>query len=121
MRNVLTITVFAVAAIIVTHEATLGSGNGKATQHVVTLKGMQFDPADLKVKVGDSVKFVNAGGTHTATSIDITTADPKLTFNTGLLLKGQEAVVNFNEAGKFDYRCEIHKNMKGSITVEAAK
>jgi plastocyanin len=77
-----------------------------------------FDPAKLEIKPGDSVRWKNVGGTHTATSDDIKTGNPKKTFNTGSMNKGDEAVIVFNNEGTFDYHCEYHGPMKGMITVQ---
>jgi plastocyanin len=77
-----------------------------------------FTPNNLPdVKVGDSVEFTNAGGTHTATSDDYKTSSPKTTFNTGTMKKGQVTVIFFNSAGTFKYHCEFHGPMTGTIVV----
>jgi plastocyanin len=78
----------------------------------------RFDPAEVSIKVGDQVKWVNEGGSHTATSDDIKTGDPKTTFNTGTVKKGQDASITFNTAGTNNYHCEFHKGMVGKITVQ---
>jgi plastocyanin len=92
------------------------------TEHKVTMTNKggtnKFDPAEITIKVGDWVKWVNEGGSHTATSDDFKTGNPKKTFNTGRVDKGQEASVPFNAAGTYTYHCEFHPGMKGKITVE---
>ena len=77
----------------------------------IAIDAMKFAPADLAVKVGDSVTFTNLGSiTHTAT------ADGG-GFDTGKLTKGQSATVTFSAAGDFAYHCAIHPSMKAVIRV----
>lgn len=101
----------------------VAADGAKSTEHKVDMvAGNKFVPDNLTIKVGDSVRFVNSSVNHTATSIDVKTADPRKTFNTGVVKPGQEAVLFFNVPGTFEYRCEIHPgSMKGTIKVEASK
>lgn len=98
--------------------------------------GYKFVPADLVIKAGDAVKWVNvSGGPHNVAFVGIAdpTAKAQLDANmTGakmgelsgpLLLQANEAyTVSFASiaAGKYDYNCTPHiaMNMKGSITVQ---
>jgi len=98
-------------------------GNKKARDivvHVVKMTaGNKFDPDSLDVKVGDQVKFVNPDGpSHTATSDDIKTGDPKKTFNTGVVKKGQDASITLNNEMTYKYHCEFHTGMTGTINVK---
>ncbi|MEO8241191.1 MAG: cupredoxin family copper-binding protein [bacterium] len=82
-----------------------------ATNHAVTIQGMKFNPADLAIKVGDSVTFTNMDAApHTAS------ADGGA-FDSGQLSKGQAATVTFNGKGEFAYHCNIHRGMKAIIHV----
>ena len=82
-----------------------------AATQAVNIAAMKFDPADLAVKLGDSVTFTNLGGApHTAT------ADGG-GFDTGKLTRGQSATVTFSAAGDFAYHCAIHPSMKAVIRV----
>ena len=95
---------FAAAGVVVALPA-------RAADTAVTIKGMKFTPADLAVKVGDSVTFTNMDGAqHTAT------ADGK-SFDTGKLTKGNGGTITFATAGDFPYHCAIHLGMKGVIRV----
>ena len=83
----------------------------RAADTAVTIKGMKFTPADLAVKLGDTVTFTNMdGAAHTAT------ADGK-SFDTGKLTKGNGGMITFTTAGDFPYHCAIHTGMKGVIHV----
>ena len=35
-----------------------------ADEATITASGIQFDPPDLTIRAGDTVRFVNSGGTH---------------------------------------------------------
>jgi plastocyanin len=90
----------------------------KGKQHTVRMEDNKFKPATLKIKVGDSVVWVNKGKkTHTATSDD----DGK-TFDTKDVAPGKKSKpVTFAKAGKFKYVCTFHEKMKGTVIVQGAK
>ncbi|CAN5268712.1 hypothetical protein BH10PLA2_BH10PLA2_11720 [soil metagenome] len=92
----------------------------EATNHVVKMTANNtFDPKSLDIKVGDTVTFENPDGpSHTATSDDIKTGDPKRTFNTGTVKKGQKACITFNFELTYSYHCEFHSGMDGKINVK---
>jgi plastocyanin len=99
----------AFAALPVT--ATLARADGHTTAHTVVIKGMKFTPADIAIKAGDSITWINEDGpSHTATDLNGA-------FDTGLLRKGQSATLTFGGAGTFSYRCTPHANMRGTITI----
>ncbi|MBL9171244.1 MAG: hypothetical protein JNN07_26160 [Verrucomicrobiales bacterium] len=84
-----------------------------AASHTVEFNNFAFTPADLKVKVGDTVTFTNRGGFHTVTG---TGTDP-------LCGDGQIPIScqrTFTTPGTFPYRCIFHtgQGMTGKITVE---
>ena len=88
-----------------------------AAVKVVEIRNMQFVPATLTIKAGDSVKWVNRDrAPHTATR---DSGDPR--FDTGNLSKDQESkAVTFSaESGAegFDYVCTIHDGMRGKVIV----
>lgn len=84
----------------------------KAATHTVRIKSMQFSPARLTIKAGDSVVFENADGpAHTATA-------DNGSFDTGNLSSGKSASVTFSEAGEIKYFCRWHRSMRGKITVQ---
>jgi plastocyanin len=100
-------------------EPRLGSADDASTVNPIMMKDNAFEPTDITINVGDQVKWTNVGNnTHTATSDDIKTGEPKETFNTGRVKKVQSASLNFNKAGQFKYHCEFHDGMTGTITVK---
>jgi plastocyanin len=83
----------------------------RAADTAVEIKGMKFNPAEVSVKVGDTVTFTNSDGApHTGT------ADDK-SFDTGRLSRGNSATVTLTAAGDFPYHCAVHPGMKGVIHV----
>ncbi len=82
----------------------------------VTMKDNAFEPKELKIKVGDSVIWVNKGkDTHDVIP------DKKDDFEkTGDVKPGKMSKpITFKKAGKFPYVCGYHEDeMKGVIIVE---
>lgn len=84
----------------------------------VTMNEFAFTPKELKVKVGTTVTWTNAGTTaHSATAID-------KSFNTKNLQPGETKSVPFSTPGTFVYHCVFHGNpddksgMVGTVVVE---
>ncbi|HET9017601.1 MAG TPA: ScyD/ScyE family protein [Thermomicrobiaceae bacterium] len=70
-----------------------------------------FDPAQVTIRTGQSVTFVNLGTVaHTAT-------DSQGRFDTGLLQPGQSVTIRFDAPGRYDYSCQPHPWMKGVLIV----
>lgn len=70
-----------------------------------------FSPNPVKVKVGETVTWVNDDqGSHTVTAKDGT-------FGSNILRKGQSFSYTFDKAGEYQYFCEPHPNMVGTIMV----
>jgi plastocyanin len=89
-----------------------GTGGGQApAPNGVNIENFEFNPNILTVPVGTKVTWKNLdGATHTATS-------RSGVFNTGNLSRNQEGAHIFDKAGSFDYFCQIHPNMTGTIVV----
>lgn len=77
----------------------------------VAIDNMKFMPADITIKAGESIEFVNKD------SVDHT-----ITLENGdveeYLQNGMSAKVNFNDKGEFGYFCRLHPEMRGIIIVE---
>src|SRR5262249_42326730 len=86
-----------------------------AKTHEVAMKpGEKFDPATLKITVGDAVVWVNKDTVkHDAVP------DKKGDFEpTGDVKPGEKSKpVTFKQAGKFKYSCGYHEDMTGVIEV----
>lgn len=83
----------------------------KATMHSVEMIQMKFYPAELKVKKGDKVVFVN----HDLVTHDVTEESQKL-WSSSPMIADQTWVLTVSET--VSYYCSIHPVMKGKIIVE---
>jgi plastocyanin len=78
--------------------------------HTVTIDGARFSPADLEVKAGDTVVWVNKDIlAHTATS-------PNGGFDSKVIEPDKSWKFVARKKGSFDYTCSFHP-MNGRITV----
>ena len=85
-----------------------------AADHTVSQKGKKFMPAELSIKVGDTVTFVNDDDTqHNVFSSSATQK-----FNSGAQKPGDKLSQKFEKAGTVDVRCAIHPTMALKITVK---
>lgn len=93
-----------------TQPAAGGASGGLGT---VTAQNVAFNPAELTVKVGDTITFTNADDfEHTFTANDGE-------FDSGRVDGGGSFEYTPDAAGAIAFHCNIHTNMKGTITVEA--
>ncbi|WP_372637504.1 plastocyanin/azurin family copper-binding protein [Cohnella sp.] len=96
-----------------------GTTTGKSTpapvadKVTIEMKGYQFSQAELTVKAGTTIEFINMDDDkHNAVAVDGS-------FETELLNKGQSATIKLDKPGVYDYYCAPHKShMKGRIIVE---
>ena len=85
----------------------------KHSTRTVVIKNFSFKPAHITIKRGTRVRWINKDSTaHTAT------ANNGRSFDSGRLRPGQRYTHTFKSAGKKPYHCEIHTDMKGTITVK---
>jgi len=79
----------------------------------VEIKGFDFDPADLTVKAGSKVTWTNEdSATHTVTS-----KEGPAEFDSKSKKKGDSFSFTFEEPGTYEYICNIHSQMKATVTV----
>jgi plastocyanin len=99
-------------------------------------KGYRFEPADVTIKSGDALKFVNVtGGPHNiAFDAETMPADAKAQLDANmdnkmadlsspmLMNPNEEYTISFGgvKPGKYTFHCTPHlaMNMKGSVTVQ---
>ncbi|MHB9054344.1 MAG: cupredoxin domain-containing protein [Thermoleophilia bacterium] len=87
----------------------------------VTIQNLQYNPADLTIKKGDTVRWTNKDQTaHTSTSDDFQAGrdNPPTAWDSQPLNPGQTFDRQFDTAGTFPYHCSVHNYLKGTITVE---
>jgi plastocyanin len=87
-------------------------GAKKRPTKTVLIQGFKFKPANITIKRGTRVRWINKDSTkHTATANNGA-------FNSGLLRKGQTFSRTFRTVGKKGYHCNPHPFMRGSVTVK---
>ena len=85
----------------------------------VQVSNNEFTPAVAKIKVGQTVRWTWAGGTHNVVSgPDCDTEDGN--FKSGAPQGGGTFDKKFEKAGSFPYYCQPHcaMGMKGEVIVE---
>jgi amicyanin len=79
----------------------------------VIIKNFAFGPAEMKIKAGDTVVWVNQDAApHKLES------DSGSEINSETLSNAQAYSHTFQTAGTYDYHCSIHPSMKAKIIVE---
>lgn len=77
----------------------------------VAIEDFTFNPADITASVGQTITFSNSDSApHTATLDDDTCTTPNISQG------GSDGLV-FNAAGTYPFHCNVHPNMKGTITI----
>jgi plastocyanin len=90
---------------------TVGGGLAAGESHRIVIKAATYDPAQVRVHVGDQIEWDNQDiVAHTATiankSWDV------------VMKPGERGRIVAQSPGTFDYICRYHPNMKGEIIVE---
>jgi plastocyanin len=80
---------------------------------VVSISAFAFGPAEVSVTAGTPITWVNTDASPH--QVSITGAKPQ---RTGIILKGQSAMLTIAEAGTYDYICGLHPAIKGKIQVK---
>lgn len=79
--------------------------------NAVEIKGFAYGPADMTVKVGDTVTWTNQDS-----AVHDVVADDG-TFESGDLGQGDTFEYTADKAGTFSYVCTYHAQMKATLTV----
>ena len=97
-----------VAAVAFAGAAALAAPAAKDT---VVMDGVAYQPATITVKRGATVSFVNKDPfPHTVTAAG--------SFDSKEIAAGKTWKYTAKKAGRFDYLCTLHPNMKGTLVVE---
>ncbi len=84
-----------------------------AESTAVEIKDFAFNPPTTEVPIGGSVTWTNGDNVpHTATGLD------REALQSGAIEFDASFTQTFDTAGTYEYFCEFHPNMKGSIVVE---
>jgi plastocyanin len=83
----------------------------QGNQQTVSIRDFRFDPAQVTIQPGTTVRWTNEGNTaHTVTADDGS-------FDSGTLQPGDSFMFTFQDTGTVAYHCEIHPQMTASVTV----
>lgn len=96
-----------VAILFLAHAPLLAQGDAPAS-HQVVATNLVWTPANLTIAPGDTVTFVNGGGTHNF--------QPEGTSETCAL----PCTRTYATEGRHPFRCGIHPQMKGLVSVGVA-
>ncbi len=80
----------------------------------VDIKDFSFQPAELKVKVGDTVVWTQ----HDSVKHNVEIISGPETFKSELLDAGQTFSYTFTKPGEYSYKCTPHPKMRGKVIVE---
>lgn len=93
-----------------------------AVTHTVNQSGLNFEPAEITIEVGDTIEWVWGNGSHTVTSgTDLNDPEVGVLFDELLNAGNPSVSYTFTEVGSQDYFCRPHLNagMTGTVTVTA--
>ena len=101
---------------------TAGGGDGGSGEtHIVHLADFAFEPVELSIAAGDSVRFVNDDDApHTATHGEDGQAANDAAFDLDLAAAGEEGAEAETEpldAGEYSVTCTLHPEMNMTLTV----
>ncbi len=92
-------------------EAAASAAASPADATTVAIANLAFDPAQISVQPGASVVWTNDDSVpHTVTAVDST-------FDSGIFDPGASFSWTFDQPGSFDYACQLHPQMQGTVTV----
>ena len=92
----------------------------------VNMENFVFSPSSIKIKAGDTVTWTNNDDVpHTVTSISrVSCEPPTLCMDRNLFVSGpldkdyQTYQFTFLQPGTYEYTCDFHTSMKGTVIVE---
>lgn len=94
--------------------ALCGSLAGAQTVYEVNIRDYRFAPAEVRIKAGDSVRWLN-GEKRTSHSV-VFPAEGGL--ESERMFPGESWQRRFVRSGRHDYQCGPHPEMKGVVVVE---
>lgn len=91
----------------------LFAGGAAAAEHEVQIVQYTYTPAELKIKVGDTVTWVN-GEKRVSHSVLFTGSGEE----SERFFPGERWSRTFDQPGRVEYRCGPHPEMLGVIVIE---
>ncbi len=97
----------------VTISAPVATTTASVSDNTVLIQNMAYNPAQITVKAGDIVRWVNKDKVvHSVVFSTDSKIDPS-----GVLSASQSFSVKFYDTGVYNYSCGIHPQMQGSVVV----
>lgn len=95
--------------------------SGYSFTQIVNVNNFTFSPASFTINIGDTVKWVYAGGTHTTTSLTIPTG--AAAWDHPINSSSTTFTYVPTKAGTYNYKCTFHfaMGMQGNFTVVCAQ
>lgn len=85
-------------------------GPAAAATHEAAIADYRFAPAELRIRPGDTVRWVNREARTSHSLVIRSQESPRL-------FPGESWEYRFDEAGRYDYFCGPHPEMKGVVVV----
>jgi plastocyanin len=96
-----------------------GGGDGGGGGAQIGMANIQFDPADLTVKAGETITFTNNESVPHDVHKTSGPGDDFSSGDTGGMQEGDTFELTLDKPGKYEYVCNVHApGMAGSITVK---
>ena len=121
MKKLASCLVLVAVASVVTACSSSSSDSGGGTANEITVTSNKFVPNALSIKVGDTVTWKWAGGTHNVVSGPNCASDGAYTSGAPMSTNGATFTHVYDKAGTFEFFCNPHcssSGMKGVITVQ---
>ena len=119
VRRFFAVILFAVIALAATScgtDSTSSSGeNPPAIAATIHIADGKFEPREIDIEAGGSVMWIND---------DVASHDVKFTASnklySGVIKPAATWIQTFTSAGTYDFYCDFHNSMKGSVVVRPA-
>lgn len=106
----------AVACLLACVAAAGPAPHAGAARHRVEIRALTFHPARLDAAPGDTIVWINRDVVpHTATRAG------REGWDTGMLARGDSALVVLPSIGGGEYTCTLHPAMRGRITIRGGQ
>jgi len=89
------------------------SSHAPTSANAVTIQNFAFLPGDITIKKGTTVTWTN----NDSTAHSVNETDNQKGPDSGDLNPGDKYSFNFDQTGTFKYRCNLHPEMLGTVTV----
>ena len=117
MKNLTSFFILAIMAVV---SPLVAVAQSSGADHIIEVNNNFFDPGNLTVQLGETVRWVNGGGIHNVNgSFDAYPDNPEHFFSGTPEGGNWEFEHTFNSVGEYTYHCDSHHaiGMTGNITV----